>query len=190
MNRQRLNHIAAPGLLALGLLLLQGCATTGAPLKQPLRDEMARSFAGNYVYDLPIEEVWPHVKAALSEDGYTPREAADEFVIVTDWRERMDASITAGVFSRVMVQGERLEADRCIIRAMRHEALSDADDIQGGGRQAMTRRQSQGLGQLRQRIKTDRQHAARDLGLEWNLLQRIRPEIAKQIEAEAARRIP
>ncbi|HLL51949.1 MAG TPA: hypothetical protein VK447_00300 [Myxococcaceae bacterium] len=188
MNRHPLIRTFSPGLLMVGALLVQACAA--APMKQPLREELVRSMAANYVYDLPLEEVWPHVKVVLTEEGYFPREASDDYVIVTDWREKMGGSMAAGVFSRVMVQGERLEADRCIIRAMRHEALADADDLITGGARAMTRRQAQGLGNLKQRIRTDGQLGARDLLLEWNLLQRLRPEIAKQIQAEAARRLP
>ena len=190
MSRRHPSRTIAQGLLVLAVLFTQACATASAPLKQPLRDEMLRSLAGNYVYDVPLEQVWPQVKELLRDDGYFPREAGDDFIIVTDWREKMGGSATAGIFTRVMVQGERIEADRCIIRAMRHEALADSDDIIEGGYQAMTARQARGIGNLKQQIKTEQQHAARDLSLEWNLLQRVRPEIARQIEIEAARRVP
>jgi len=184
--------------LLLGFLLAQvGCAA--APVVT--RTDRLHDLAGRYVYDLPLEQVWPHASGMMRDEGHPVRETGDAFQLVTDWKETVGGGI-GKVWVQYMVWGERIDSDRCIIRIIRSQVVLVPSEL----RSTTSRHNGTGMEQvnplkvstplalpLKFKKAEDRatagttQTAGRDLGMEWALLQRVAPLIARQLEAYAAR---
>jgi hypothetical protein len=174
-----------------------GCAAG----KPGLRDQKLQELAGKYVYNEPLEKIWPEARKLIAEAGYEPRESDDAFQLVTDWKEQIGGSI-GKIWVQYLVWGERLEADRSIIRFERsqvvlvpNEVRSTTSDHSGGGMQQVNPLKTGTPLGLRLRFKKAEDRAAsgttetadRDLGLEWKLLERVKPDIARQLEQVAAK---
>jgi hypothetical protein len=185
-------RLAVPGLC----LLIAGCAVT-----QPARrDQRIHELAGRYVYDRPIENVWPKARQLLVDAGYALQESPDDYQLVTDWHDVLSGSL-AKVWVRYLVWGERLDGERCIVRFARSEInylpneLRDTISTSGDSiYQRNPLKDSTPLG-LKLRFKKNEGRAesgttqigGRDLIMEWELLKRLEPEIARRIEQLAAR---
>lgn len=177
------------------------------------RETRARELAGNYVYERPLAEIWPHVAALLIEQGHTPRETEQPYVLQTDWKAEVAGSPTSGIFSRYLVVGKdgggrssvrfhrstrRSEhADRNITD-VRHDRPVTKD--QQGGRSAEQARygdtdtgsalehEEEQVAEIAGRRSTTgapEPSGSRDLQMEWLLLQRVDPEGAAKIFAQA-----
>lgn len=171
--------LAIAGLAA----LLAGCATAN----QTRKESVKHLLAGRYVYDQPLEVVWPYVQQLLKDNGYVePKESADEYIIVTDWKAPLGNGQVVGYWSRYLVQGEQLDADRCIIRFLRHDLSADSlPDHVESGYGAFTKHAAAGYGELR-RLANGMSWGARDLKMEYLLLSRVKPDIAAAIDTQAS----
>src|SRR4051812_32289614 len=88
--------------LSLGLLMvLTGCATSR-------RQEALYEEAHQHVYTQPIEQVWPQVVNLVAAQGYPHRKGAQEFILVTEWRNDMQDSRVVSSASRLYAEGFRL----------------------------------------------------------------------------------
>jgi hypothetical protein len=160
-----------------------GCVATSEAMK----DRLKHSLVGNYVYDQPIEVIWPEVQRLLKDAGYAAKETPDAFVLITDWQVA-DGSMVSGHSSRYLVQGKRIDVGRCIVRFMRHESIADSmPEHVTAGAAAFSTRAAAGLGEMRR--ASGGMQASRDLAMEWKLLERVRPEAAAAIDLEAGRRL-
>jgi hypothetical protein len=186
--------------LLLAVFVLQACATLpkGDPHKQA------------YVFDRPIEQVWPQVGKLLEEEGYRIKQSSEDHVLVTEWKQAFGGSLVSGVFTQVFAVGERLDANHCQVRFFRHETVSDssrhsqmgsrafmqlhgtgtnptnldADGAAGasvGGSMVNTVRGPEGLASVRESVRSDNQWAARDMGFEWKLVERVIPRTAEEL---------
>lgn len=79
-------------------VLLPGCATMQ-------RENFVRERAGEYVYDKPLDEVWPHVRALLVAQGYVPVARSEPNQLDTEWREETAGGSGATTWSRYRVVG-------------------------------------------------------------------------------------
>lgn len=177
-------------LLVVGLALVSsGC------LRRFVATESRYLLASRYVFDRPVEEVWPAVREVLKEDGFSLRESEKSFEIVSEWREETASSWHLGTRSRYLVLAERLEADRCIIRFVRVSTLPPGtDDYQRMGPRAFTKMAVDGRRNLSREgaygSYAGGTMARRDLKMEWKVLEKVRPDIAAQSDAEIERHLP
>ncbi len=169
----------------LGVALLAGCAALQ-------RESFIKEQAAGYVYEMPIEQVWPHVKTMLKEQGYTYREAPGRFLLVTEWKEENGASELGASFSRYMVEGQKLDDTHCRVRFLRNTMTSAPT-----GDMTMTSTQRHAIQATASANAAARgtpgragtaAAGARDLHAEWLLMQRVVPEDAEEIQDEADRR--
>lgn len=160
-----------------------GCVETTEVMKNRLK----HSLVGNYVYDQPIEVVWPEVKRLLDDAGYAAKETPDAYVLVTDWHVA-DSSLVSGHSSRYLVQGKRIDVGRCIVRFIRHDSIADSmPEHVAMGSAAFSTRAAAGMGEMRR--ASGGMQSSRDLAMEWKLLERVRPAAAAALDLEAGRRL-
>jgi len=185
-------------LWALSLSLLAGCATPGAAAAPENR---LHHMAGKHVYDVPLETVWPQAVKLMSDSGYASIESQDAFELVTDWKVALDSAM-AQVWVRYYVSGERLEADRCIVHFDRAQisyvptnTLSTTSYHNGSGIEIVNPLNKGTAGALKLKNKKQEDRAAagvtqtgtRDYAMEWELLKRVQPDVAKRLEGYAER---
>lgn len=164
--------------LLFGVALLSGCATR-------LREAFIQERAGEYVYELPVERVWPHVAALLDEQGYSFKQDLANGQLVTEWKEDMGASSIAASYTRYLVVAARLDGTHCRVQFLRFTRT------QGGGAggydsssariAAATAQAANNAGGVRTRTAS----RSRDLHAEWLLMQRVAPEDAEELRTAA-----
>lgn len=161
------------GLLVLGLT---GCATT--PRKQLLERSAA------YVaYSLPSEQVLQAAREVLEERGYLIQVSRDPNYLRTDWRTKFDDSLDAGSLrERQFVVGKELEDGRYMVNAYRLTYTT----IGRTAPHPASFRTNEQTGQQRM-VKGDplsnaRPALTRDLELEWEILSRLSPSVAHELE--------
>lgn len=152
------------------LATLAGCAGSA-------KERFVTERASQYVYDKPIDEVWEHARALLREEGFGLREVAGGYELLTDEKEGQVSSMGTS-FIKVYAKGQKVGADGCTVQFMRHTRTSAGErGGVGSGSEAREAREG-GMSAGAQ--------STRDVMLEWKLLQRVDPEAAKKIEAEAS----
>lgn len=187
--------------------LCAGCATTQ-------RDNFARERAGEYVYQRPLAQVWPHVVALLVAQGYSPLPATQPDQLETEWKEEATCEGCALRYSRYQALGKEA-GGRSIVRFVkgtRVGAVREGATLTAGEeKKDQDIRETERGRKMHQGTRTDgdlddgpanlsaarvnahkgeKASGARDLGMEWLLLQRVEPKAAAAIyqEAEAAYR--
>ncbi|ATB35512.1 hypothetical protein CYFUS_000925 [Cystobacter fuscus] len=148
------------------VLFAAGCASSR-------REMYIQEKASGYVYRKPMAEVWPQVRSLLKEKELPIREAPGAFEIATDWAMVGAPSSLGTNYVRYYVRGKQpspvLSAVE-IFRQNRTESGPGPVDSRTGQRQA---------------LGTDTTNMTRDRELEWELLQRVDPEGARALRAEA-----
>jgi len=190
---------ATPALLAVFLFSCAGVQ----------RDSFVRERAAEFVYARPLREVWPHVAALLSAQGYAVHATEDPLVVETDWREELTGSTAATVWTRYQVTGKESDG-RCAVRILRSTRSGDSTDdrradarIPAVDRSESISAQRAGAMQItpsssepgdakpetvRDSGKEAKVSGTRDLSLEWMLLQRVDPDAAAKIYSDAEAR--
>ena len=163
----------------LGLLLLgvTGCA---AP-----RQQLLERSAAYVAYSLPSEQVLEAARELLKERGYQIMETRDPNYVRTTWRTKFDDSLDIGALrERHFVVGKELEDGRYVVnaycltyttigRTAPHPSSFRSDEKTG----------------VQQMVKGDplsnaRPVLARDLDLEWQILSRLSPATARELETQ------
>lgn len=113
--------------------------------------------AQNHVYETSLVKLWPEVRSYLFEAGYVTRTTDDSQLVLleTDWKDEVAHGAQAGS-SRILVQGIDLDGDRSQLVFKKQSKSAEG---------------SMGV--------------SRAWKMEWTLIQRIEPEEANQIEAQA-----
>ena len=145
---------------------LGGCAASR-------RELYVQEKASGHVYTRPMSEVWPQVRSLLREKELPMREAAGAFEIATEWLMVGAPSSLGTNYVRYYVRGKQPTPVTCaveIFRQNRTEAGQGPVDARTGQRQS---------------LGTDATNMTRDRELEWELLQRVDPEGARALRAEA-----
>jgi uncharacterized lipoprotein len=160
----------SPWSLSLVLLAVTALATGCSAAR---REAYIQEQATQHVYRKPIAEVWPQVRMLLKERDLPLREAPGAYEISTDWH-MVGAPSTLGTnYVRYLVRGKQPTPAMCaveIFRQNRTEAGQGPVDARTG---------------QRHEIGTDSTNLVRDRELEWELLQRVDPEAAKALQADA-----
>ncbi len=181
-----------------GAVLLAGCATWQ-------KENFVKEQAGVYVYEMPVEQVWPQARAMLTEQGYTYRELPGRFLAVTEWKEENGSSEMGASFSRYMVEGQKIDDTHCRVRFLRNTMLSaptgdmamTSTERHAAQSTAAANAAAQGTAgragpaataQGRAGRTATAAEGVRDLHAEWLLMQRVVPEDAEEIQDEADRR--
>lgn len=171
-------HALLPGLL-LGLLLLgvTGCASQ--------RQQLLERSAASVAYRLPPEQLLEAARELLRERGYLILETRDPRYVRTSWRVKFDESLDVGaVRERQLVVERELEDGRFVLNAYRISYTT----IGRTEAHPASFRTNEKTG-VQMMVKGDAVSAAepvlvRDLELEWQLLSRVAPSVARQLEAQ------
>ncbi|WP_224367000.1 hypothetical protein [Hyalangium versicolor] len=165
----------------LGLLILggTGCATTSE------RQSLLERSAAHVAYRLPPEQVLDAAREVLEEQGYLIIESTDPFYVRTSWQAKFDQSLDIGaVRERCFVMGKQLGDGRFVLNAYRltyttigrtrpHPASPVKDDRTG--EQKMFKGDP---------LSYARPVLMRDLALEWQILSRVSPSVAHNLESQ------
>lgn len=150
--------------------LAQGCAALR-------KGQRVHELAGRHVFrNKSLDDVLPAVQVLFSERGYSGRQGAGVGAIVTDWQEGPGGMTRLpGTFTRYLAAGRELP-EGCEVKVFKLTLTSKGRNapVEVYNVEAMLRR---GFGG----------DASRDLDLEWELIKRVEPDVAAEIEARAGR---
>lgn len=152
-------------LMVAALTLSTGCAANR-------REAYLQEKASAYVYRKPLAEVWPKAKEVLAEEGFSIMEAKG-FEMTTDFQMQGAPSSLGTSFARYLVRGVEKGPGQCSVEFIK-QARVESQGAQDIGKKAETSASSS---------------VSRDYALEWKLLQKADPEVAKALEAEAAQKV-
>jgi len=162
------------------VLLLTGCAGLQ-------REGFIHEQAGDFIYDVPVEQVWPHVLTLIEEQGFSFREDRSRHLLTTEWREEMSSSSIAASFTRYLVEAVKLDASHTRVRVFRNSmSMSGGPGVVEGRRYAEAARNyanAPASGRLARSAT-----GTRDLRMEWELLQRVSPTDAAELQQVAEAR--
>ncbi|HEX8440246.1 hypothetical protein [Archangium sp.] len=163
----------------LGLLLLgvTGCATE--------RKHLLERSAAYVAYRLPSEQLLEVARELLKERGYLILPSTDPQYVRTSWRAKFDESLDIGaVRERHFVMGKQLDDGRFVLNAYRisyttigrtapHPASFRTNETTGVQKMI----QGDPLSYVRPTL-------VRDLELEWQILSRVAPSVARELESQ------
>jgi uncharacterized lipoprotein len=162
--------------LSLSVVLL-AIATLATGCAAARREAYVQERASQYVYRKPIAEVWPEVRMLLKEKDLPIREAPGAYEISTDWYTVGAPSTLGTNYVRYLVRGKQSSAAMCSVEIFKQNRVETA---QSSSAARDNQREASG---------TDTSNLQRDRELEWELLQRVDPEGAKALRAEAEKAI-
>lgn len=160
------------------LLMVLAVATLAAGCAASRREAYVQEKASAYVYRKPIAEVWPQVLALLKEKELPLRASPGSYEVSTDWNMVGAPSALGTSYVRYLVRGKQPSPATCAVEIFKQNRVETA--------------QSQASARATQGEKpggTDSNNLQRDTEMEWELLQRVDPETAKSLRAEAEQTI-
>jgi hypothetical protein len=163
----------------LGLLLLgvSGCATA--------RQQLLERSASYVAYRLPSEQVLDAAREILKEQGYSLLETRDPLYVRTSWRVKFDESLDIGaVRERQFVMGKQLDDGRFVLNAYRLSYTTIGRTAPHPSSPVTNERTG-----VQPMVKGDplsyaRPVLFRDLELEWQILSRVAPSVARELESQ------
>lgn len=164
-----------------GLLLLgvTGCATTTNARQHLLERSVA------YVaYQLPPEQVLDAARALLQERGYTILETRDPRYVRTSWKAKFDETLDMGaVRERQLVVARELADGRFTLNAYRisYTTIGRTAPHPISAKNETTGEQRMTQGDPLSYVEPV---LVRDLELEWEILSRVSPAIAHELESQ------
>lgn len=160
-----------PALLVVSVLALAftGCA---ARRQQAYLEDKAMT----HVYRKPMAEVWPAALAVLKEKGFSMMKGQDGFEGTTEWLMTSAPSSLGTSYARYHVRGTERGPGQCSVEFRRQDRTESrgADNTDGRSQQQGESVVGAGNSQMR-----------RDSELEWQLLQKVDPDAASALQAEA-----
>jgi hypothetical protein len=149
------------------------------------------------IYEQPIDEVWPQVRAWFSSNGFTFRGTEGVASLETEWREEFVGSRIASYWHRYLIVATPEGPHRCkvvITRQTRsaNTALKTPGSELRWGVDGRTEDNPGGLGSdtalqesLRQAggdaaVQGESQQTARDLVMEWKVFRALAPVLAQK----------
>ena len=160
----KISKWSVPLMLLASATLVTGCAAGR-------REMYIQEKASDYVYRQPIAEVWPQVRAMLTEKALPMREAPGGYEISTDWQQQGAPSNLGTSYVRYLVRGHQPSPVSTQVEILRQNRVES-------GQGAMATQNNRTTG-------TDSVSRTRDREMEWELLQRVDPEGAKALKVEA-----
>lgn len=165
------------GVVVVAVSLVASCAGQ-------TRETYLQEKAGEFVFEKPLKEVWPHVKALLKEQGYSWQDNPRQAFIRTEFKEDTGSSAMSTSFTRYAVEGFAIDQNRSRIRIMRNSMTSS-----NSGEMSDPRAATAGYANANAAGRAGgNASGSRDLKMEWQLIQRAAPEQAAKLEAEAAQK--
>lgn len=171
--------------LAVAALSLAGCSGS-------LRHNYMRDQASHHVYQKELVEIWPVVHQVLKERGLSWRENPGRFTLETEWRESGGGTLGPTTSSRFLVEAVKV-ANGVALRVMRLDRTQQAVGVSytdGIARTSRERALATDSSSSTSGTLPTENRSSRDLELELVLLQRIDPEGAAKLEADAKRAHP
>ncbi len=151
------------------------------------RDAFIHQQAGDYVYAVPVQTVWPHVLELIGEEGFSIREEPGRNLLTTEWREEMSSSTIAASFTRYLVEAVALDDGHTRVRIIRHSmTVGGGPGFVDGDRHAAAARAYANPSPTGRAARTS--SGARDLRMEWLLLRRVAPTDAAELQQLAEAR--
>ncbi|RKH60663.1 hypothetical protein [Corallococcus aberystwythensis] len=161
----------ASALLVVSVLALafSGCA---ARRQQAYLEDKAMG----HVYRKPIAEVWPAAIALLQEKGFSLMKGQQGFEATTEWLMTSAPSSLGTAYARYHVRGSERGPGQCAVEIRRQDRSESRAADNTDGRSKETGESSVGAGNSQMR---------RDSEMEWELLQKVDPDAASALKAEA-----
>ncbi|RKG61029.1 hypothetical protein D7X30_09035 [Corallococcus sp. AB011P] len=154
---------------ALALAFSSGCA---ARRQQSYLEDKAMG----HVYRKPIAEVWPAALALVKEKGFSVTNAQTGFETTTEWLMTSAPSSLGTSYARYLVRGFERGPGQCAVEFRRQDRSESRAADSTDGRANEQREGVNGAGNSQMR---------RDSELEWELLQKVDPDAASALKAEA-----
>jgi hypothetical protein len=173
----------AMGVSAL-LVLGAGCATTGAGKERRILLERA---SAEIAYEQPARVVMDAAKAVLSDHGYVLAPGRGTNSMRTQWKIDGDLEMTAR-WSKVLIVGQYRADGRFIVRAQQvmwvtggRTAAHPSMATSGAGKRGSDSATNYVPGEPYSPAKPV---FSRALNLEWEILQRVEPQFASEVEKQ------
>ncbi|MGE6756989.1 hypothetical protein ACQKGO_03160 [Corallococcus interemptor] len=169
MNPSKSSRASALLVVSVLALAFSGCA---ARRQQAYLEDKAMG----HVYRKPIAEVWPEALALLKEKGFSVVKGQGGFETTTEWLMTSAPSSLGTSYARYLVRGFERGPGQCAVEFRRQDRSESraADDTGGRGKDMGESAVGAGSSQMR-----------RDSELEWELLQKVDPDAATALKAEA-----
>ncbi|NOK36193.1 hypothetical protein HMI49_23610 [Corallococcus exercitus] len=169
MNPSKSSRASALLVVSVLALAFSGCA---ARRQQAYLEDKAMG----HVYRKPIAEVWPAAVALLQEKGFSLMKGQTGFEATTEWLMTSAPSSLGTAYARYHVRGTERGPGQCSVEFRRQDRSESraADDTSGRGKDMGESAVGAGNSQMK-----------RDSELEWELLQKVDPEAASALQAEA-----
>lgn len=177
-------------------LFATGCATM-------TKDTFILESAGAHTFEADSPEILDEAEKILKERGFSVRRSAEQHALVSEWREEIAGNSTvAGAMTRYMVEVFPVAPRQCRVRVTRNSANSQAAQSVGG---SLLQEDGEGQGQEvndNRAMAAAREYASgaqggsrravnnatqtRDLAFEWELMKRMEPDDARELETVAS----
>ncbi|GMU05023.1 MULTISPECIES: hypothetical protein [Corallococcus] len=169
MNPSKSSRASALLVVSVLALAFSGCA---ARRQQAYLEDKAMG----HVYRKPIAEVWPAAVALLQEKGFSLMKGQTGFEATTEWLMTSAPSSLGTAYARYHVRGTERGPGQCSVEFRRQDRSESraADDTSGRGKDMGESAVGAGNSQMK-----------RDSELEWELLQKVDPDAASALQAEA-----
>lgn len=187
-----------------GALMMLFTACAGSQKNALIHDRTSA-----FVYSRPMEEVWTQARQMLHGMGFSMRESKPErgpWLMVSEWKGEAGGGNVSTVYTRYLVEGRKLGEARAQIRVTQFTRSPNASGAGTGAGENNTHQgimkldagKSQALedsgtgvptfntgGSNALHAEARPMAAKRDLDFEWNLLRKLQPAQAQEIEAAA-----
>ncbi|GMU00691.1 hypothetical protein KH5H1_48110 [Corallococcus caeni] len=169
MNPSKSSRASALLVVSVLALAFSGCA---ARRQQAYLEDKAMG----HVYRKPIAEVWPAAVALLQQKGFSLMKGQTGFEATTEWLMTSAPSSLGTAYARYHVRGTERGPGQCSVEFRRQDRSESraADDTSGRGKDMGESAVGAGNSQMK-----------RDSELEWELLQKVDPDAASALQAEA-----
>ncbi len=150
-----------------------------------------REGAAKHVYSQPLVELWPQVQAFMTEQGYTWRGAAGQYVLRTEWRENGTSGVNRTLVS-YLVQGEPHPSGGCTLRVSRglkadpNNEHVDPSRMAVAGTVTVDNRERLAESEMAMVPQRAIYAPARDLDMELALLRKLDPGAVTRLEQQSA----
>ncbi|AKJ00592.1 hypothetical protein ATI61_1041 [Archangium gephyra] len=168
------------GGLLLGLLLLgvAGCATTE-------RQSLLERSAAQVAYRLPSEQLLEVGRELLKERGYLILESRDANYVRTSWKGKFDESLDiGGVRERHFILSKQLPDGRVVLNAYRASYTTIGRTAPHPGSTQTDAKTGYQMTYDGDPLSYARPQVVRDLELEWQILSKVAPSIASELETQ------
>ncbi|RKH00856.1 hypothetical protein D7V97_29745 [Corallococcus sp. CA053C] len=172
MNPLKSSSRAAALLVVSALALaFTGCA---ARRQQQFLEDKAQG----HVYRKPIVEVWPEALALLKDRGFSMMKGTEGFEAQTEWLQTSAASSLGTSYARYLVRGYERGPGQSAVEYRRQERSESRGAANTDGRTSDP---------METEPKANSSQMVRDTALEWELLQKVDPDAATALKAEAVK---